>query len=119
MLFVNLNLSIVKRNEGAEVNDYIVRITNINMNEYREFTHCEFSLKDDKEILMNCLESLYTSYYTYYKECVDEYDFIYNHMYDDEEEGKEAYEITKQDAINFNKIADTETLSECEKMFDL
>lgn len=119
MLFVNLNLSIIKRNEGSEVNDYVIRVTNVNTNKYKDFTHVEFSLKNDKQILMNCLESLYTSYYTYYKECDNAYDFIYNHIYDDEEEGLKAYEITKQDAVNFNDIADAETLNECENVFDL
>lgn len=121
MLFMNLNLTIIERNEGLELSDYVIRVTNINTNKYKDFTHNELtrSVKNDEYVLTSCLESLYNSYYTYYEECIDVYDFIYNHMYDDEEEGFEAYEITKQDATNFNDIVDTETLSECEKVFDL
>ena len=121
MLFVNLNLSIIKREEQPEVSNYIIRVTNINTNKYKDFTHCELtrSSKDDEQILMSCLECIYNSYYTYYKECSDVYDFIYIHIYDDEEEGFAAYEVTKQEAVAFNEVVDTETLSECEKVFDL
>lgn len=121
MLFENLSLSIIKTKEYTDVNDYIIRITNINTNKYNDFTHCESkaNIKNDEYVLMSCLECVYHSYYTYYEECTDVYDFIYIHIYDDEEEGLEAYEITKQEAVAFNEVADTETLNRCKEVFDL
>lgn len=121
MLFENLSLSIIKTKEYADVNDYIIRITNINTNKYNDFTHCEskINIKNDEYVLMGCLESVYNSYYAYYEECTDVYDYIYIHLYDDEEEGAEMYEITKRDAVAFNEIADAETLNKCKEIFDL
>ena len=119
MLFENLNLSIIKTEEYVDVNNYIIRITNINTNKYKDFTHCEstVNIKNDEYILMSCLECLYNSYYTYYEECADVYDFIYVHIYDDEAEGREAYEITRQEAVAFNSLIDTNILNKCRELF--
>ena len=117
MLFESLNLSIVKRYEYEGVNDYVIKITNTNTNKSREFTHCESPNKNDEQVLMGCLESLYNSHYAYFEECSDVYDFIYIHLYDDEEEGAEAYEITKKDAVAFNELVDANILNKCEELF--
>ena len=117
--------SLKKRNVyDKQVNDYreqhTIEIRNIETGISESFEYTTQTLnyipKDKNKVLENALWSIFMDY-NIYQNCENEFDFIEEFGYP-EEEGEKIYKLSEDNSIRFYKLLDDETIELLSKYYE-